>query len=85
MVFNLEDKQQHVLIVDNLDVNSDKRTVTSLFFFHQIVLTLHQFWNLLQVDPSLIGGMQVSIGDRYIDMSMANKIKNYTNLLKQAV
>ncbi|PVD29215.1 hypothetical protein C0Q70_11812 [Pomacea canaliculata] len=37
----------------------------------------------MEVDPSLIGGMQVSIGDRYIDMSMASKIKNYTNLLSK--
>lgn len=39
----------------------------------------------LKVDPSLIGGMVVSIGDRYIDMSMASKINRYTSLLQQAV
>lgn len=38
-----------------------------------------------KVDPSLIGGMVVNIGDRYVDMSMATKIKTYTNLIKQAV
>ncbi|XP_076444655.1 ATP synthase peripheral stalk subunit OSCP, mitochondrial-like [Babylonia areolata] len=38
-----------------------------------------------EVDPSLIGGMVVSIGDKYVDMSMATKIKNYTTLIKQAV
>ncbi|XP_064617528.1 ATP synthase subunit O, mitochondrial-like [Liolophura sinensis] len=38
-----------------------------------------------QVDPSLIGGMVVNIGDKYVDMSMATKIKNYTNLIKEAV
>ncbi|RUS90852.1 hypothetical protein EGW08_001359 [Elysia chlorotica] len=38
-----------------------------------------------EVDPSLIGGMKVTIGDRFVDMSMANKIKTYTNLIKQAV
>ncbi|KAK3770830.1 hypothetical protein RRG08_036431 [Elysia crispata] len=38
-----------------------------------------------EVDPSLIGGMKVTIGDRYVDMSMASKIKTYTNLIKQAV
>ena len=37
------------------------------------------------VDPSLIGGMRVNIGDKYVDMSMASKIKTYTALLKQAV
>ncbi|GFO12369.1 ATP synthase subunit o, mitochondrial, partial [Plakobranchus ocellatus] len=38
-----------------------------------------------EVDPALIGGMKVTIGDRYVDMSMASKIKTYTNLIKQAV
>ncbi|GFS05750.1 ATP synthase subunit O, mitochondrial [Elysia marginata] len=38
-----------------------------------------------EVDPSLIGGMKVTIGDRFVDMSMASKIKTYTNLIKQAV
>lgn len=38
-----------------------------------------------KVDPSIIGGMLVSIGDRYVDMSMATKINRYTALLKQAV
>jgi len=37
------------------------------------------------VDASLIGGMVVSIGDKFVDMSMASKIKNYTDLIKQAV
>jgi F-type H+-transporting ATPase subunit O len=38
-----------------------------------------------KVDPGLIGGMVVTIGDKYIDMSMATKIKTYTNLIRQAV
>lgn len=37
-----------------------------------------------QVDPAVIGGMVVTIGDKYIDMSMATKIKAYTNLISQA-
>ncbi|XP_042208033.1 ATP synthase subunit O, mitochondrial-like [Homarus americanus] len=39
----------------------------------------------LKVDPSIIGGMLVSVGDKYIDMSMATKINRYTGLLQQAV
>jgi len=39
----------------------------------------------LLVDPSIIGGMIVNIGDKYVDMSMATKIKAYTALIKQAV
>jgi F-type H+-transporting ATPase subunit O len=38
-----------------------------------------------KVDPALIGGMVVNIGDKYVDMSTATKIKTYTNLIKQAV
>nr|AOR07094.1 mitochondrial ATP synthase subunit OSCP-like precursor [Mesenchytraeus solifugus] len=38
-----------------------------------------------KVDPSLIGGMIVNIGDRYVDMSTATKIKTYTNLIQEAV
>jgi len=37
------------------------------------------------VDPSIIGGMIVSIGDRYVDMSTAAKIKRYTDLIQAAV
>ncbi|CAH4034064.1 ATP synthase subunit O, mitochondrial [Pieris brassicae] len=33
------------------------------------------------VDPSLIGGMVVSIGDRYVDMSVASKVKKYSELI----
>ncbi|XP_041351516.1 ATP synthase subunit O, mitochondrial-like [Gigantopelta aegis] len=38
-----------------------------------------------KVDPSLIGGMVVTIGDKYVDMSMATKIKTYTNLIQETV
>ncbi|CAG9787732.1 unnamed protein product [Diatraea saccharalis] len=34
-----------------------------------------------KVDPSLIGGMVVSIGDKYVDMSVASKVKKYTELI----
>lgn len=38
-----------------------------------------------KVDPTLIGGMVVSIGDRYVDMSVASKVKKYTELISAAV
>ena len=38
-----------------------------------------------KVDPAIVGGMLVSIGDKYVDMSMASKISRYTSLLQQAV
>jgi len=39
----------------------------------------------LNVDPSIIGGMVVNIGDKYVDMSMATKIKAYSALIKQDI
>jgi len=39
----------------------------------------------LKVDQSLIGGMIVSIGDKYVDMSVATKIKKYTEIIQSAV
>ncbi|XP_045467444.1 ATP synthase subunit O, mitochondrial [Harmonia axyridis] len=38
-----------------------------------------------KVDPSIIGGMIVSIGDRYADMSVARKLKKYTDLISATV
>jgi F-type H+-transporting ATPase subunit O len=37
------------------------------------------------VDPAIMGGMIVEIGDRYIDMSIASKIKAYTEILTSNV
>ncbi|KAB7500922.1 ATP synthase subunit O, mitochondrial [Armadillidium nasatum] len=39
----------------------------------------------LKVDPSLIGGMVVAIGDKYVDMSISSKINKYTELIQAAV
>ena len=33
-----------------------------------------------KVDPAIIGGMVVSIGDKFADMSIASKMKKYTDL-----
>merc|ERR1712002_778018 len=38
-----------------------------------------------KVDPAIMGGMIVSICDKYVDMSLASKINKYTALLQQAV
>ncbi|XP_018047933.1 PREDICTED: ATP synthase subunit O, mitochondrial [Atta colombica] len=38
-----------------------------------------------KVDPSIIGGMIISVGDKYIDMSIASKIKMYTDLIETPV
>ncbi|KAL4232869.1 ATP synthase subunit O [Mactra antiquata] len=39
----------------------------------------------MKVDPALLGGMVVSIGDKFIDMSIASKMLKYTNVIKVAV
>ncbi|XP_069687291.1 ATP synthase subunit O, mitochondrial [Periplaneta americana] len=39
----------------------------------------------VKVDPAIIGGMVVSIGDKYVDMSIASKIKKYTDVITAAV
>nr|AXY94825.1 mitochondrial ATP synthase subunit O [Galleria mellonella] len=38
-----------------------------------------------KVDPALIGGMVVSIDDKYVDMSVASKVKKYTELISATV
>ncbi|XP_030376096.1 ATP synthase subunit O, mitochondrial [Scaptodrosophila lebanonensis] len=37
-----------------------------------------------RVDPSIIGGLIVSIGDKYVDMSIASKVKLYTEVIQSA-
>ena len=39
----------------------------------------------LKVDPLLLGGMVVEVGDKYIDMSTATKIKKMTEALREVV
>ena len=39
----------------------------------------------LTVDPTIIGGMIVSVGDRYVDMSVATKIRKYTDIISTPV
>jgi len=38
-----------------------------------------------KVNPSLIGGMVVVLGDRYIDLSIASKLNAYTNIVKETL
>lgn len=36
-----------------------------------------------KIDPSIIGGMIVSVGDKYVDLSTASKLKRYSDVLKE--
>lgn len=38
-----------------------------------------------KVDPSIVGGMIVSVGDKYVDMSVATKVKKYNEIIANAV
>nr|CAG4645837.1 EOG090X0EB8 [Lynceus sp. MCZ IZ 141354] len=38
-----------------------------------------------KVDPSILGGLVVAIGDRFVDMSLASKIQRYAGVLQQPV
>ncbi|GIY91644.1 ATP synthase subunit O, mitochondrial [Caerostris extrusa] len=37
------------------------------------------------VDPSIIGGAIITIGDKYVDMSISSKIKAYNSVLREIV
>lgn len=39
----------------------------------------------VKVDPSLIGGMIVELGDRYVDLSLASKLKLYSKIVKETL
>jgi len=39
----------------------------------------------LQVDPALIGGMVVELGDRYVDLSLSSKLKLYSKIVKETL
>jgi len=36
------------------------------------------------VDPAIVGGMVISVGDKFADMSMSSKLKKYSELIKGA-
>ena len=39
----------------------------------------------LQLDPSIIGGMVVDLGDKFIDMSTQTKIRKIVQTLKETM
>ena len=54
-----------------------------------VIYMIYQFSSFLiqmnyKVDPAIIGGMVVSIGDKFADMSIASKMKKYTDLIQAA-
>ena len=54
-----------------------------------VIYMIYQFSSFFiqmnyKVDPAIIGGMVVSIGDKFADMSIASKMKKYTDLIQAA-
>lgn len=72
----------YLVVFQPLDAEMEKELQTALAAFtkknEKILLTK-------KVDPSIMGGMIVSIGDKYVDMSVASKVKLYTSIIKEAV
>lgn len=64
-----------VYIEINLPLRSKKNVLQFINEFLTIVL--------LQTDSSILGGMIVSIGDKYADMSTKTKIQKLTKLIKE--
>lgn len=70
-----------VVTAKPLDADTKSKLESTLKAF------LQKGQNLLltaKVDPSIIGGMLISIGDKYVDMSVASKIKKYTDIIQSA-
>ena len=71
-----------VITAKPLDADTKTKLETTLKSFltkgQTILLTT-------KVDPSIIGGMIVSIGDKYVDMSVSSKIKKYTDIITTAI
>ncbi len=39
----------------------------------------------LQVDPSILGGLQILIGDRFLDLSVSSRVADLTKTLESSV
>ncbi|KAM7533646.1 hypothetical protein Aperf_G00000119277 [Anoplocephala perfoliata] len=65
-----------------LDRSTEKELSSALEKFLEPGQKLNLF---LKVHPELIGGMVVSIGDKYVDMSILKKVRSYRAILDQPV
>ncbi|XP_033635343.1 ATP synthase subunit O, mitochondrial-like [Asterias rubens] len=71
-----------VTTAKSMDASQQKEVMTALqgFLDKKEVIKLN-----MAVDSTILGGMVVEIGDKYIDMSTATQVKNMTNLIKQSI
>jgi len=65
-----------------LDAKQTKELTASLNQFLKQGQTMKM---TMEVNPALIGGMTVSLGDKFIDMSISAKLNTYEGVLKQAI
>ncbi|THK33181.1 ATP synthase subunit O, mitochondrial [Diachasma alloeum] len=70
-----------VITAKPLDADTKGKLESTLKLFLQKGQTL-----LLttKVNPAIIGGMLVSIGDKYVDLSISTKVKRYSDIIRSA-
>lgn len=82
MAANRGEVQCEVTTAKALDADTKSKLEATLKLFvtqgQTILLTT-------KVNPAIMGGMIVSIGDKYVDMSTASKIKMYSDIVTNAV
>lgn len=71
-----------VITAKPLDSANEKELQAALNAFLKKGETLHL---QMKVDPNIIGGMIVSIGDKYVDMSMSSKIRSCSNIIRDII
>lgn len=64
--------------LDEASLKEVEAAIKQLAKGKQILLTT-------KVNPNILGGLTVKIGDRYADMSIASKLKKYSDILNAAV
>ncbi len=52
---------------------------------YPLLFALHDKCRVVQVDPRIMGGMVVDIGDKHIDMSISSRVKKIQQLVMQTV
>ncbi|KAJ8315848.1 hypothetical protein KUTeg_007998 [Tegillarca granosa] len=74
--------QRGEVMCEPLDSANEKELQAALNAFLKKGETLHL---QMKVDPNIIGGMIVSIGDKYVDMSMSSKIRSCSNIIRDII
>lgn len=65
--------------LSNKELNSVSKTITENYLEEGKKLKLHQ-----KVDESILGGLQLQVGDKFLDLSIQSKIKRLHDKLSEA-